>query len=158
MQQPPAMKAHSYRRRPTNNKPNRSSHNGGERRTYPRSRSEGSGSDADVYNVSMGSKAYQRALQMREKYLELAKDAQIGGDRVLAENYFQHADHFGRVINAANEAAREVKQPSGDERNQRRHEQNNGGETSNQSEDLLSPASESPLDGIDDEVQPISEA
>ncbi len=35
---------------------------------------------------------------MREKYLAQARDAMAAGDRVLAENYFQHADHCFRMI------------------------------------------------------------
>jgi hypothetical protein len=35
---------------------------------------------------------------MREKYLAQARDAMASGDRVLAENYFQHADHCFRMI------------------------------------------------------------
>lgn len=45
-----------------------------------------------------GGKAFQKALQSRDKYLDLARDAQMSGDRVGAENYFQHADHFNRLI------------------------------------------------------------
>lgn len=40
------------------------------------------------------------AQQLMEKYLSLARDATTAGDRVLAENYFQHADHYYRVLNA----------------------------------------------------------
>src|SRR3954468_1420807 len=40
------------------------------------------------------------AQQLMEKYLSLARDATSAGDRVLAENYFQHADHYYRVLNA----------------------------------------------------------
>tara|TARA_B100000941_G_C28486740_1_gene545447 strand:+ start:1406 stop:1780 length:375 start_codon:yes stop_codon:yes gene_type:complete len=32
-----------------------------------------------------------------EKYTELAKEALSNGDKILSENYFQHADHFFRV-------------------------------------------------------------
>lgn len=35
---------------------------------------------------------------MREKYLAQARDALAAGDRVLAENYFQHADHCYRML------------------------------------------------------------
>src|SRR5207249_983809 len=40
------------------------------------------------------------AQQLMEKYLAMARDATSAGDRVLAENYFQHADHYYRVLNA----------------------------------------------------------
>ena len=41
--------------------------------------------------------------QMLERYLALARDAQAAGDRVAAENYSQHAEHYFRVINAVAE-------------------------------------------------------
>ncbi len=40
------------------------------------------------------------AHQVTEKYLALAKDAASSGDRTLAENYLQHAEHYQRVINS----------------------------------------------------------
>src|SRR5262245_53159337 len=40
------------------------------------------------------------AHQLLEKYLALARDAQAAGDRIAAENYSQHAEHFFRIINA----------------------------------------------------------
>ncbi len=38
-----------------------------------------------------------------EKYMALARDAQSSGDPVLAENYLQHAEHYGRIIMAYRE-------------------------------------------------------
>jgi len=38
------------------------------------------------------------AHQVMEKYLALARDAAGQGDRVLAENYLQHAEHYFRII------------------------------------------------------------
>jgi len=43
------------------------------------------------------------AHQVLEKYLSLARDASSQGDRVAAENYYQHAEHYFRVINAQNQ-------------------------------------------------------
>lgn len=40
------------------------------------------------------------AHQVYEKYIGLAHDAQSAGDRVAAENYFQYAEHYYRVLNA----------------------------------------------------------
>ncbi len=40
------------------------------------------------------------AHQVTEKYLALAKDAASSGDRTLAENYLQHAEHYQRIINS----------------------------------------------------------
>jgi hypothetical protein len=35
-----------------------------------------------------------------EKYLALARDATAAGDRIAAENYFQHAEHYYRILSA----------------------------------------------------------
>jgi hypothetical protein len=45
------------------------------------------------------------AHQVLEKYLAMARDASSQGDRVSAENYYQHAEHYFRVINNQNQAA-----------------------------------------------------
>ena len=41
----------------------------------------------------------QNASKLLEKYLNLGKEALSSGDRILSENYFQHADHFTRILN-----------------------------------------------------------
>lgn len=41
------------------------------------------------------------AQHIAEKYTTLARDAQAAGDRVMAENYLQHAEHYNRIIMAA---------------------------------------------------------
>jgi hypothetical protein len=46
------------------------------------------------------------AYQVLEKYLQLARDAGTAGDRVAAENFLQHADHYYRVVAAMNEGQR----------------------------------------------------
>lgn len=45
------------------------------------------------------------AFQIVDKYMTLAKDAAASGDRVLAENYLQHAEHYQRMVNAWAEEA-----------------------------------------------------
>jgi hypothetical protein len=40
------------------------------------------------------------ASQVLEKYLALARDATAAGDRIAAENYFQHAEHYYRILSA----------------------------------------------------------
>ena len=44
------------------------------------------------------------AQQLFEKYLQLGRDATSVGDRVMAESYFQYAEHYFRIINAINQA------------------------------------------------------
>ena len=40
------------------------------------------------------------AAHVYEKYLQLARDAGSAGDRVMAENYLQHAEHYFRILMA----------------------------------------------------------
>ena len=56
------------------------------------------------------------AQQLFEKYLQLGRDATSGGDRVMAEGYFQHAEHYFRILNAMNQAAQQNQQNGGTRR------------------------------------------
>ncbi len=47
------------------------------------------------------------ASHIAEKYIQLARDAQGSGDPVAAENYYQHAEHYFRLIAAAQEQFRQ---------------------------------------------------
>jgi len=50
------------------------------------------------------------AMTIYEKYQVLARDASASGDRIAAENYLQHAEHYYRLMQAA-KAATQVQQP-----------------------------------------------
>jgi hypothetical protein len=41
------------------------------------------------------------ASHVYEKYLQLARDSNSSGDRIMAENYLQHAEHYYRIMAAA---------------------------------------------------------
>ncbi len=59
------------------------------------------------------------ASHIAEKYVQLARDAQSSGDPVAAENYYQHAEHYFRLIAAAQEQLRQTQpyyQPQGEVR------------------------------------------
>src|SRR2546429_10014903 len=47
------------------------------------------------------------ASHVAEKYVQLARDARSSGDPVAAENYYQHAEHYFRLIAAAQEPFRQ---------------------------------------------------
>src|SRR5512147_2494597 len=47
------------------------------------------------------------ASHVAEKYVQLARDARSSGDPVAAENYYQHAEHYFRLIAAAQEQLRQ---------------------------------------------------
>lgn len=65
------------------------------------------------------------AQQLSEKYLQLGRDATSSGDRVMAEAYFQHAEHYFRILNAMNQAQQQNGQG-------RRPYQGGGGEDGSQ--------------------------
>src|SRR6185369_14230963 len=60
---------------------------------------DSSGSSSDI-------RVRGNAYQVLEKYLQLARDAGTAGDRVAAENFLQHADHYYRVVAAMQEGQR----------------------------------------------------
>ncbi len=62
------------------------------------------------------------AQQLFEKYLQLGRDATGAGDRVMAESYFQHAEHYFRILNAMNQAQQQQQQ--GHQQHQQRRYQN----------------------------------
>ena len=49
----------------------------------------------------------QNASKLIDKYNDLAKEAISNGDKILSENYLQHADHFARILQTQ-ELAREM--------------------------------------------------
>ena len=65
------------------------------------------------------------AQQLLDKYLTLGRDASLQGDRVLAESYFQHADHYYRVVNARFEGQQNQNQNNNHNQNQQ-HRRFNG--------------------------------
>jgi hypothetical protein len=58
------------------------------------------------------------AQQLFEKYLQLGRDATSSGDRVMAESYFQHAEHYFRILNMITQAAQQ-NQPNGQQQHRR---------------------------------------
>jgi Domain of unknown function (DUF4167) len=79
-----------------NNNKNRSrgrNNNGGRKHLNPLSRNyESNGPDVKVRG---------NAAHVAEKYVQLARDAHASGDSVMAENYLQHAEHYFRIVSAA---------------------------------------------------------
>ena len=52
------------------------------------------------------------APKLIEKYNDLAREALSNGDKILSENYLQHADHFTRILNERESFRREKSQDS----------------------------------------------
>jgi len=67
--------------------------------------------DSRIHGINSDSKSFQRRSfsgngfrpeKLLEKYNSLAKEASSNGDKILSESYYQHADHFLRVIESRN--------------------------------------------------------
>ena len=56
-------------------------------------------SNNDNFQRKISGRNNHNASKLIEKYNNLARDALSTGDKILSENYFQHADHFTRVLN-----------------------------------------------------------
>jgi hypothetical protein len=87
------------RMRGRNNNNNNNSNRGGGKNHNPLTRVyESNGPDIKIRGT---------ANHVAEKYLQLARDATSSGDPVAAENYFQHAEHYFRMIATAQEQFRQ---------------------------------------------------
>nr|CAM74611.1 conserved hypothetical protein [Magnetospirillum gryphiswaldense MSR-1] len=94
--------------------PNRINHGGGGHGGgHSGGHSGGGGGGNHVRNINVRSQVFDsngpegrirgNAHQVMEKYLGLARDAASQGDRHAAENFYQHAEHYFRLINAYNQ-------------------------------------------------------
>src|SRR5476651_620564 len=82
-----------------NNNNNNNSNNNNRRGQNPMTRVfESNGPDIKIRGT---------ASHVAEKYVQLARDARSSGDPVAAENYYQHAEHYFRLIAAAQEQFRQ---------------------------------------------------
>jgi len=50
------------------------------------------------FQRNLPSRNNHNAPKLIEKYNDLAREALLKGDKILSENYFQHADHFTRIL------------------------------------------------------------
>ena len=74
--------------------------NNNNRRPSFRNNNEGSKfSNNDSFKRSVPGRNNHNATKLIEKYNDLAREALANEDKILSENYFQHADHFTRVQN-----------------------------------------------------------
>jgi hypothetical protein len=74
--------------------------NSNNRRPPFRNNNEGSKfSNNDNFRRSAPGRNNHNAVKLIEKYNDLAREALANEDKILSENYFQHADHFTRVQN-----------------------------------------------------------
>ena len=85
----------TFRSNNTNNNRRPSFRNNNNRRPSFRNNNEGSKfSNNDNFQRKVPGRNNHNAVKLIEKYNDLAREALANEDKILSENYFQHADHF----------------------------------------------------------------
>jgi hypothetical protein len=87
-------------KREPNSRKNRGRGNGGGNSGR---RNNGGNRPKSVESGGPNTKIRGNVSQVLEKYLSLARDAASSSDRIAAENYYQHAEHYYRVLHAADD-------------------------------------------------------
>ena len=91
-------------------------------------------SNNDTFQRKLSGRNNHNASKLIEKYNNLAREALSTGDKILSENYFQHADHFTRVL-----SEREIQKKQFDNKSNKSSEQgllkNDSKDTENFSQD-----------------------
>ena len=129
----------------------------GMKRQRGRNRGGGGGNKPQQQNANRafdsngpeGVKVRGAAQGVFEKYQQLARDASSAGDRVLAENYLQHAEHYFRILNAMNQAAQQ-----GQAQAPQRRQYQNGDEGGQGSQGEQGEAEELRVAGVGDQPDP----
>ena len=75
------------------------------------------------------------ASKLIDKYNNLAREALSSGDKILSENYFQHADHFTRVL-SEQESFKKARFSTESSENKNTNEENNAVESSKKEDSL----------------------
>ena len=100
-------------------------------------------SNNDNFHRKMPGRNNHNAAKLHDKYSNLAREALSTGDKILSENYFQHADHFTRIL-SEQESYRKSKYLKTDEVN--------SSPTPENKEDTISEKETKKLDEIQSEV------
>ncbi len=76
-------------------------------------------SNNDTFQRKISGRNNHNASKLIEKYNNLAREALSTGDKILSENYFQHADHFTRVL-----SEKEIQKKMFDNKSSKENEKN----------------------------------
>ena len=88
-------------------------------------------SNSDSFQRKISGRNNHNASKLIEKYNNLAREALSTGDKILSENYFQHADHFTRVL-----SEREIQKKLFDNKSTKEDEKNSQTKNDKENENL----------------------
>jgi hypothetical protein len=90
------------------NQPPRSRYNGSRPfQQQPRPPQRNQSFDSNGPNIKIRGSAHQ----IFERYVALAREAATSGDRIAAENFYQHAEHYFRIANASRDGGQQGTSP-----------------------------------------------
>jgi hypothetical protein len=98
--------------------------------------------NGSIFARKNSSRNNYNAPKLIEKYSSLAREALTNGDKILSENYFQHAEHFIRVLAEKNNLVKKDNNKINDESTDQKLDQENKNIDGNES-DLINPISTS---------------
>ena len=123
-------------------------------RNRNQNRRNGNGSSSKSTNIdSSGPDVRVRgsAIQVNEKYMALANDASMSGDRIKAESFFQYADHYYRVYMLANGGV-DPRKTSVEENNSTGSNKLSEAETSKGQKEEIDIADEKQIDSLEENL------
>ena len=107
-------------------------------------------SNNDNFKRKVPGRNNHNAPKLIEKYNDLAREALSNGDKILSENYLQHADHFTRVLNERESFRKDKFSESSSENNSQIDGENIG----NSDKDLVQNTNDEPKDKKIEKIQP----
>ena len=110
-------------------------------------------SNSDNFKRKAPGRNNHNAPKLIEKYNDLAREALSNGDKILSENYLQHADHFTRVLSEKESIRREKFQQNRSEKVSDIHDENVENLDQNSEKEFVDTTSEDTKIKIDDESQ-----
>ena len=102
-------------------------------------------SNSDNFKRKAPGRNNHNAPKLIEKYNDLAREALSNGDKILSENYLQHADHFTRILNERESFKRE--------KFLEKRSENNPEDINDSNENLDENSADKTFDGSGDETE-----
>ena len=99
-------------------------------------------SNNDTFKRKAPGRNNHNAAKLIEKYNDLAREALSNGDKILSENYLQHADHFTRILNEKENLRREKFSEHRTQNNSESINENNNNFDEKSEKDLIETSSE----------------
>ena len=110
-------------------------------------------SNNDNFKRKVPGRNNHNAPKLIEKYNDLAREALSNGDKILSENYLQHADHFTRILNEKDSFRKDKFSLTKTENNSTIVDENNENSEQNTENNLVESSNEETIDEKNTKIQ-----